>query len=150
MNLKRFKNSSLANIKITYGNEVHRFNLIEITTISEVTIEKELKRQASYYGFCLLLQKKLTTQFERLKHERKKLYGRLYHKAKEQLKSNTGRGYSDEGAKAYVLHNKEYVRLTEACIEAKDNADTLYAVVRALEQRKDLMQTISSNKRKEF
>lgn len=150
MNLKRFKNSRLSQIKIKYGNEVHRFNLIDITLITEHTIERELKRQPSYYGFCLLLHKKLTTSYEELKQDRKRLYGKLYLRAKENLKSNSGRGYSDEAARAYTLCHKEYVELTKACIKAKDDADTVYSVIKALEQRKDLMQTISSNKRKEF
>lgn len=150
MNLKRLRKSGLSQIKIKYGNEVHRFNLISITQINENTIDRELKRQPSYYGFCLLLQKKLNTEYEKLRQTRKKLYGKLYLRAKESLKSNSGRGYSDEAARAYTLHHKEYVRITQACIEAKDSADTMYSIIRALEQRKDLMQTISSNKRKEF
>lgn len=150
MNLKRFRNSGLSQIKIRYGGEIFKFNLIDITLIKESTIESELKRQPSYYGFCLLLQKKLNTEYEKLRQQRKKLYGKLYLRAKENLKSNSGRGYSDEAARAYVLCNKEYVTITEACIRAKDSTDTLYAIIRALEQRKDLMQTISSNKRKEF
>jgi hypothetical protein len=147
---KKFRGSKVSNISIKYGSELHRFNLIDIVQINEHTIERELKRQPGYYGFCLLLQKKLTTLHEELKQERKRLYGKLYLRAKSHLKSDNGRGYSDEAAKAYVLCNKEYVRITKACIESKDHADTMWAVIRAFEQRKDLMQTISSNKRKEY
>lgn len=102
------------------------------------------------YGFALLLQKKLNSNFERLRQDRKKTYGRLYLKAKERLTSKqTKRGYSDEAARAYVLCHPTYVNLTTQCIEAKDMADTMFAVIRSFEQRKDLMQTISSNNRKE-
>lgn len=147
---KKFRGSIISNITIKYGNEVHRFNLIDIVEITEYTIDREMKRQPGYYGFCLLLQKKLTTLYERARQKRKRLYGKLYLRAKSNLKSESGRGYSDEAAKAYVLCNKEYIRATEACITAKDHADTMWAVIKAFEQRKDLMQTISSNKRKEF
>jgi hypothetical protein len=147
---KKFRNSSLSNIIVKYGGETFRFNLIEIALVKESTLDSDLKRQPGYYGFCLLLQKKLTTEYEKLKQERKKLYGRLYLRAKEHLKSNSGRGYSDEAARAYVLCHKLYVNITDRCIQAKDSADSVYSVIRALEQRKDLMQTLSSNRRKEF
>lgn len=147
---KKFRGSTLSTITVKYGKEVHRFNLIDIVQISEHTIDRELKRQPGYYGFCLLLQKKLNTAYEQLRQDRKRLWGHLYLRAKENLKSNSGRGYSDEAAKAYVLCNKKYVAITKACIQAKDSADTIYAVIKAFEQRKDLMQTISSNKRKEY
>ena len=149
--LKKFSKSSLSKIRITYGGEVFKFNLIEITTIKESTIDLELKRQPSYYGFCLLLQKKLTTEYERLRQRRKSLYGQLYFRAKEKVKAkSTGRFLSDDAAKAYVLKHPQYIEITTQCIEARDNADAMFSVIRAFEQRKDLMQTISSNKRKEF
>lgn len=147
---KKFKRSNLSTIIVKYGKEIHRFNIIDIVQITEHTIEREMKRQPGYYGFCLLLQKKLNTAYEELRQERKRMHGRLYLRAKEHLKSNSGRGYSDEAAKAYVLCHPKYVTLTKACIAAKDSADTMWAVIKAFEQRKDLMQTISSNKRKEY
>jgi hypothetical protein len=48
-----------------------------------------------------------------------------------------------------VVSRKSYVKITNMCIKAKDDADTIYAAVRAFEQRKDLLQTISSNRRRE-
>jgi hypothetical protein len=149
--IKLYKSSRLGKLTIKYGKEVFTFSLFDELAIKEVNLNRQIKDQPSAYGFLLLLQKKLNTEFEIAKSDRRKLQGKLYLKAKENLRAkSTGKGYSDEAAKAYVYKNSKYNMLTRRCIEVKDAADSIYAMVRAFEQRKDLMQTLSSNQRREF
>jgi hypothetical protein len=145
--LKEYRRSSVNRISINYGGEKITFSLWNEVKIDEAAIERELKDQPSHYGFLLLLQKKLNTRFEQLKRARERRYGRLLIKAKE--KRVGPRLMNDETAKAWVVSRKSYVKITNMCIKAKDDADTIYAAVRAFEQRKDLLQTISSNRRRE-
>jgi hypothetical protein len=141
--------AAFLNIKIQYGEEKVAFNLYEELKISPEKINDELMRQPGYYGFLLLLHKKLLTEFERAKTKRNKTWGKLYLKAKEMKSTATGRLFTDDMAKAYVEKHPEFLDITEACIVAKDNADTIYSCVKAFEQRKDLIQSISSNLRNE-
>jgi hypothetical protein len=146
--LIRYKTSQVNQINIRYGKEVIKFNLFAEVRIIESQLEKELKYQPSYYGFLLLLHKQLMAEFEKLKHERKRVHGLLYLNAKDR-KATNGRFHSDEGAKAYADSHKRFLRISTQCIKVREDADKIYACVRAFEQRKDLMQTLSSNIRKE-
>lgn len=147
--LKEYQKSKVNRIKIQYGKETFEFNLFEELKINETIIDRELKEQPSHYGFILLLQKKLTTRFEDLKLERKKIWGELTIKAKSKMQQNTQRPYTDDMCKAWVESHKLYILASQNCIRAKDDADSIFACVKAFEQRKDLLQTISSNRRKE-
>lgn len=146
--LKEYSKSKVNAISITYNGENIKFNLFDEVQISMVSLDRELKNQPSYYGFLLLLHKKLSTRVEELKLERKKLWGELYLEAKTSTTQN-GRPFTDDMSKAWVECHKEYVLASRKCIRARDEADLLFACVKAFEQRKDLMQTLSSNQRKE-
>jgi len=145
LNLSR--TAQLANIRIKYEGEVFKFNLFEEVKITERLLEMEIKEQPSYYGFLTLLQKKLLTRFEDLKLERKKVEGTLFLQFKQEKGAN-GRPMTDDMAKASVLSHKDFILASRACIKAKDDADTIWACVKAFEQRKDLLQTLSSNTRR--
>lgn len=72
----------------------------------------------------------------------------LMGKAKER-KNTYGRPLSDTQAEKWVRANKKYIAASENCIYARDQADQVLAAVRAFEMRAALMQTLSSNLRKE-
>lgn len=139
--------SKIPYIRIKYGEELLKFNLFDELRINENLLDKEVKDQPGYYGFLLLLHKKLLTRFETLKNERVKIKAQLFVKYKEKI-GNGGRPLNDETVKAMVDKDKKFQEITEQCIKARDDADTIYACVRSFEQRKDLIQTLSSNNRK--
>ena len=146
--LRDHSKSQLNKINITLSGEHFKFNLFQELIIGEDEfLNDNLKTQPSYYGLLLVLHKKLLTSFEELKTERKRIYGKLFFKAKRETLNN--RPLSDDLAKCWVEKHKEFIFISRQCIKAKDNADTIYACVKAFEQRKDLMQTLASNRRKE-
>ena len=146
--LSAHRKSKFLDIKIVYNGEKVNFNLVHELRVSPDLINDNLKSQPGYYGFCLLLHKKLLAQFERLKMERESIYGRLFLKAKS-TKTMGSRPYSDDAAKAWVESHKEYKQITLNCIKAREDADCIYAAVKGFEQRKDILQSISSNVRSE-
>lgn len=147
MRLNKYRKSELNHIHIKLGREVIQFNLWKELQINEEAIEDELKTQPSYYAFLTTLHKKLLTQFEHLKVDRKKLAATLYLKAKGE--THQGRPLNDEMCKASVEKNPKYIRISRACIKAKDDADAILSAVRGFEQRKDNLQTLSANRRQE-
>lgn len=146
--LKSYKHLDFLNINILYGTNNITFNLQKELLISENenNLNKELKFQPASYGFLILLHKKLLTRFEQIKQRRKKVYSSAYLKAKETLVS--GRYASDDMSRAKADTDKKFIKLTKLAIKAKDDADTIFACMKAFEQRKDLLQTLSSNNRK--
>lgn len=145
--LSSYRASPLFNITINYGGEAYKFNLAHELKIDEVLINKHIKNQPIDFSFLMMLHKKLLSEFEILKHKRKKTYGKLFLQAKDKL--HNGRPYNDDMAKAWAESRKEFQSISKQCILCKDSADTIYTCVRAFEQRKDLLQTLSSNNRRE-
>lgn len=146
--LSAYKKLKVLNIHINYNGEKISFNLASELRINYDDINGNLKTQPGYYGFCLLLHKRLLGNFERLKMERDSVYGRLFLKAKE-TKLMGNRPFSDDASKAWVESHKEYKQITLDCIKAREDADVIQAAVKGFEQRKDLLQSISSNIRNE-
>lgn len=147
--ISKYKGSSINIISIRYEKEDININLARAAKISEQSMEAEIKGQPSYYFFLFSLHKKLLTKFELLKLQRKSTYGRLYAMAKDRKSSSTGRYLSEAAVKAWVESHKKYLKASENCIRVRDQADQVLGAVRAFEQRKDLMQSLSANLRKE-
>jgi hypothetical protein len=145
--LSAYKKSPIFNINIVYNGERVSFNLAKELRINADSIDYELSTQPGYYGFCLLLHKKLLTIFEQCKLERKRVYGRLLVQSKD--RKLNGRPYTDDLSKSWVESHKNYIAVSEKCIQAKDHADTIYSCIKSFEQRKDLLQSIASNRRAE-
>lgn len=148
--LSNYRKLDFQTISVQYGNELITFNLNSELRINDDDLQGELITQPKYYGFLLLLQKKLTTEFEILKQRRKTIWAKLYLRAKGKMIEGTARQYTEEMAKSWADSHKDFQRITSQCIAAKDDADTIFAAVKAFEQRKDILQTLSSNNRKQF
>lgn len=145
--LSDYKTSRLNRITIKWQGETIKFNLFDELKISETALMKEIKLQPSYYGFLLMLHKKLLTKFEDLKLARENRYYTVFLQAKDER--NNGRALNDDVCKARAKTDTEYIQLSRQCIKVKDDADAIYSCVKGFEQRKDLLQTLSSNIRKE-
>lgn len=146
--LSKYRNSPINIISIRYGKEDIIFNIAKAAKIDEDNIEAEIKGQPSHYAFLFVLHKRLLTKFEELKLRRGSIYGELLARAKER-KNVYGRPLSDTASDKWIKSHKKYLRISEACIKARDEADQLLGAVRAFEMRANLMQTLSSNLRKQ-
>lgn len=146
--IRKYRKSPINTITIKYGEELISIDMAKALLILESTMEEEIKTQPSYYFFISALHKKLLTTFERLKVRRKQVFAQLLEKARNK-RGPSGRYLSDTDAKAVVEKNKKFIRTCERCIEARDQADQLYSAVRAFEMRANLLQTLSSNLRKQ-
>lgn len=145
---KKYRHSSVSILSVNYGKEAIIINIARATKIDEDDLEAEIKNQPSHYAFLFMLHKKLLTRFEQLKLQRKRTYGMLLAKAKER-KNGYGRPLSDTAANKWVECHKRYISISEDCIQARDEADQVLGAVRAFEMRAALLQTLSSNLRKE-
>ena len=146
--LTYYKVSKINHLHINYGGEKIRINLWRELRITPESIDAELKNQPSSYGFLLMLHKRLLADFEEAKLERGRVYGKLFLSSKGKTGANN-RLFSEEACKAYAESHPHFIEASQKCIMIRKQADEVYSAVRAFEQRKDLMQTISSNQRKE-
>ncbi len=137
-------------IQIIRAEEKFRFNLFREVKISEGQVQKEILSQPSSYGFLTLLQTDLLKILSEKKIEEKRAYASAYIKYKSQRSEETGRPNSDDVAKNKAELDKRYIEKQKEVIETQFNLNRITACVRAFEQRKDMLQTLSANNRKEI
>lgn len=140
--------SDLMNIDITYAGKRYRFNLFEELQISEAQINKELKDQTSSYSFLTMLNEHLLKSKKELELEKKATYARMYVNFKENFILN-GRAASDDACKAKVECSTKFKSVCTELIQTEFNLGIISRAVEAFEQRKDLLQSLSANMRKE-
>ena len=141
--------SKLLDIRIQYGEEFFKFNLFEELLITEARMDSELKTQASSFAFIAMLHKKLIRVVDDKKMEMDKTYYTKYLEGKELTQESSGRPFTDDQAKAYASSHKEYIKAIQAYNDAKEKAGVISVCVDSFEQRKDLLQTLSANLRKD-
>jgi len=141
--------SALMNVKIKYGEESYIFNLYEEIIVDENKINSEIRDQPTGYAFLSMLHKKLIRKAQDKKTELDKVHATLFLHFKDELDKNTGRANSNDVAESKVLLDANYLNHLAAYDKAQDERDTIEVCVKAFEQRKDLIQTLSANIRKE-
>lgn len=132
-------------ISLTLGNEHISFNLFTELNINTADINHEVTRQAQIYGFLGLAQAKLAHSLERAERRKDLLYERAYLKAKQP--KTGGRPNSDDVCKATARVNSKYQLALKNYLDIKNQLKTINNVLEAFKQRKDLLQTFSSNNR---
>jgi hypothetical protein len=142
------RKARLMNVKIQYGDDLIKFNLYSEIKIDENLINDELQSQPSVYAFLTMLHKKLIKSAKEAEAHKKQLWAKLYLKYKDGV-GQYGRAPSDDVCKAKVEKNKEYQEAIKLLIIAESNRDDIQACVEVFEQRKDILQTLSANQRKE-
>jgi len=149
-NLQKYATKSkLMDIKIVYQGERIKFNLFEELVINENKVNSELKDQPGYYGFLLLLHKKLIRVSEDKKIEADKLWGKSFTDWKGEKDTATGRPHSKEMAKEMANQDEPWLKAISNYFKAKEQAGIIDSCVRSFEQRGHLIQSIAANLRKE-
>lgn len=153
MSIRKLKDYSLESpimvILIKYGEEKFVFNLGKEVEIREGLEQEELLKQPSAYSFLTTLHKNLIKEQSLAKVVEKKAYARAYLKYKDQTNNLTSRPNSDDTAKAKAELNKDYLAAQADLISLNYEVQIIEAAVRAFEQRKEILQTLSANQRKE-
>jgi len=146
------KNPRLARMKLTYKGETIKFNTWDELYITN--LNKQIKSNPALYSFVKRIHSVLIFNYEKKDAFLEKIYSRLF----IMYKSKTNTEYyetnqkvpSDKVAEEMVKGHKKYVSAKAAMILAKQKMTDMGAVVRGFEQKKDMLQSISANTRKEI
>lgn len=133
--------SPIMRVKIKYNNEVFEFNLDTELRIIESKVTGHLMNQARSYAFVAMLHKKLIIKArDHQKH---------ISRARDLSISRYAESMQITAAKAKSANDPKVRKLEDQLIEIEEARDTIEVCVRAFEMRKDLIQTLSANIRKE-
>lgn len=140
--------TNLMEISISYGTERFNFNLYQELVVNERNINHELMVQPTSYAFLSLLHKKLYRKQKDMEQELNKIYAKLYIRFKEESQVEVYRVNKDYIDQKVIKH-KDYQAALSAYNSAESDCKIIETCVRSFEQRKDLIQTLSANIRKE-
>lgn len=146
---KYASSSQLMEVVIKFEAEKFKFNLYQEVKINEDDITSELTHQTSSYSFLTMLHKSLIKLVSDKKITEKRAYATSYLKYKGQTNSDTGRPNSDDMAKSFAELDDNYIKAQHDVINAQFDLNRVEACVKAFEQRKDILQTLSANSRRE-
>lgn len=147
--LKYAEKSQLSKIKIILGDEEYKFNLYEELKVDEELINEEIESQPRIYSFLSLIYDKLDyiVKLERLQLEK---HGeKILDNYKGKINPNTGRAYSKEYLSGVLSKNNGYLIKSKKLIKLELQRNNIKTCLISFQQRKDLIQTLSANRRKE-
>jgi hypothetical protein len=134
--------SKLMDINITYGKENFKFNLYEELQIIETKKDEQIKGHTQAYAFLLMLQNKLQIKAKDLETQRKKT------KAKR-LMALRNTSESVKVAEINIDSDKKYLQAAYESLGAEEVLGIINACVESYTVKKELLQTLSANIRKE-
>lgn len=135
--------AKLMHIRIKYNDEVFKFNLFEELQIVETKKNDQIKEHAQSAAFLLMLLKKFEILVKDLDKERKKVKATRLIKLRETSESV-------KVAEIRIDSDKKYITAVDALLEVEEVKGVLEACVTSFNDRKELLQTLSANVRKEI
>ena len=133
--------SPIMDIKIKLNDKVYAFNLDKELRISENRVGAHLMNQARSYAFVAMLHKKLIIKVR----DHQKHIARV----RDLAISNHTDSMGIMAAKAKSANDPQLKKLEDELMHIEEARDTIEVCVRSFEMRKDLIQTLSANIRKE-
>jgi hypothetical protein len=142
--MKYASTSAIMNIKVEYNKKVIEFNLDEELRISEDNLNGEVKGHVRSYAFLAMLHKKLSIALNEKRQELRRLSNSKLSELskKSEIKVTV--------AKAQVSGDKSVIFLEREIAQMDELTDYIGVAVNAFSIRKDLLQTLAANTRKEI
>lgn len=147
--LNQARKSNLMRVVIQLNGEEIAFNLYTELRIDEDLVMDSLKIHPQQYAFLSILHKNSIKEVSDLEAELDTLKGELYTRYKTQPGIGA-RAKSKDLAIADLESDKTYLKAITRLNEAKHSKNILETCVKSFEVRKDLIQTLSANMRKEI
>lgn len=141
--LKFAEDSDIMNLKIRYNKEIFEFNLDEELRINESNLDAHLKGHSRGYAFLAMLHVKLKIKHRDQQKDVKRTKDKFFAKYIGKYKTNT------QGEALMYSNHPEIQEKEDSLLRTEELRDMVEVCVRSFEQRKDLLQTLAANIRKE-
>jgi uncharacterized membrane-anchored protein YhcB (DUF1043 family) len=139
------KTSSVMDVKLEYNGKVYKFNLYKELKIDGNSTTNQLLTHTTSYAFVAMLHKKLIIRYKEASKALASNKNRLIPLIKNKYNMS-----SLKEAEAHLYKNNKVIKEKEKeLLRLEEVKDLMEVVVRSFEYRKDLLQTLSANIRKE-
>lgn len=135
--------SKIMDVAVQYKEEKFEFNLDAELKISESSINSHLKGHVRGYAFLSMLHVKLKIKYRDQGKRIQRLKSKLIYKYKPLYKTVT------EAEAVMYKEHKELREMEDDLLRIEELRDIIEVCVRSFESRKDLLQSLSANNRKE-
>ena len=136
-------------IRIVYRGRKYKVKIGKELAINESIINSQLKNHPSNYGFFTMIRVILLRDKDRAEKYLEYVRAKLFDRYSNMVNEFTGKPYTKEMVESKIKLNPNYGKAMNAFINAKFKWGQVDAAVKAYESRERLLQTISSNLRKE-
>lgn len=138
------KTADFMNVSLEIDGKPYKFNLDLQLAIIETKLSTQIKEQPRAYAFLCMLRNKVKIEYKKAVKELDRHKNSLYHAevAKDAKAKVTN-------VKNAVAVNKQVIAMENKIEELENLRSVLDICVTSFEQRKDLLQTLSSNLRQE-
>lgn len=143
--IELIKISKIPILTIRIGTEKFKINTRKELEINQNDVNHEILVHPKIYGFLGLTYSRLKGIYEELESEKKHISAKLYLKYKGSTVN--GRPLSDDVAKAKVEVNEDYRNIIGRLLHIKSQLTQMEVILDAFKQKKELIQTLSSNQR---
>ena len=133
-----------APLEIKYEGKTYQIDIKKELSIDEGILNEQIKDIPSNYAFLCILRDRAMNKKNKLEAEMNQAYSQawVYYKEADSRINN-------DLATHKASSNKKYLSLQKKYLKALDKATLLSSICRAFESRERLVQTISSNLRKQ-
>lgn len=135
-------------VKDVSGN-IHEYDLREELIINGHDLRTDLEDQPSKYMFWTGMLERVRANLEAAERELEYVVSELYEPIRERLEARTGTKPTKAQIDSLVTQHPSYREHREKVDGAKYQASRLNYVVKAFEQRKDMLIQISTSERKQ-
>ena len=135
----------MVELKVKFNGKTYIFDLEKELNITSSIVNKQIESNPSRYGLISLIKNEYIHKRDKAEIEKDKAYSRAY----VSIRDSNPRVTHDHAAHKANL-NPKFIILNEKYLKVKSKASDLIDICKALEMRSSLLQTISSNKRKEL
>lgn len=132
----------------TENGGYRKFTVADIFNIDETDITKEFMQQASLYGFFATISAMAEDVANRADFDKDQEYAQADIAWRESFEQNS-RKYTEAVVRSTVMTDAGYVRAVERHLKTEYDFKLLKAIVRALEQRADMLVSLGSHLRHE-
>lgn len=142
-------NEKLLTLHLNVGGEKIKVNLLKELKLVRPTLSISLRHQPSHYAFIGMAHRSLLAELQAAELDLKRITSRVFLKYAGSMNPTTGRSYSNEMAREKTNISPKVIKAEDKVLEIRANVQKLELALRAFEQKKDIMQTLSANIRKE-
>lgn len=119
-----------------------------LLTISE-DLDYEVDRAAAIYGYYAVLSEKADTRYQRVKFNSEKWRAEAEFAESKARQTSGLKAHTEAQMKAFIMSQPKYRSYHSHIIECDEQKRILKIIAKALELKKDLVQTKAANRRKE-